>query len=246
MAGPFPSRPAPFRHGRPLSVTAGPFPSRPAPSRHGRPLSVTAGPFPSWPAPFRHGRPSRQAGPFPSWPAPSRHGRPLPVTAGPFPSWPAPFRMAGPRRPLSVTAAPFRHGRPFPSRPAPSRHGRPLSVTAGPFPSWPGLSRDCPAGFLLVSLVSYELPLARDWRGPFGGPMQLVEAPGMHDVELNKPGKGQRTVAVCSFCAMRSSRKAIRATATWMRTALSEVPRKRVTQRLLDPAEEQLDAQRRL
>ena len=84
---PLPVWPAPFRHGRPLSVTAGPFPSWPDPSRPGRPLSVQAGPFPSWPAPFRHGRPlSVMAGPFPSWPAPFRHGRPLSVMAGLVPA----------------------------------------------------------------------------------------------------------------------------------------------------------------
>src|SRR6202011_5187152 len=69
-----------------------------------------------------------------------------------------------------------------------------------PLPSWPGLSHGCPARFLSVFrhqtvLVSWQAkhPLTWAFEGFGWRSVELVEAPGMHDVELNKPGKAQRT-----------------------------------------------------
>ena len=70
----------------------------------------------------------------------------------------------------------------------------------------------------------------------------------MHQVGADEPGEGERAAdGVCVAWARRSSRKAIRATAIWMRTAFSEVPRKRLIFRVcLTQRKNSSIAQRRL
>src|SRR3979409_251437 len=64
----------------------------------------------------------------------------------------------------------------------------------------PEASHGCPARFLRMLrrrmvLASWqtERPLTRASEGFGWRSVELVEAPGLHDVELNKPGKAQRT-----------------------------------------------------
>ena len=75
-----------------------------------------------------------------------------------------------------------------------------------------------------------ERPLTRASEGFGWRSVELVEAPGCMTLSLTSLAEAQRTADGGLQFQRHAQRetKAIKATATWMRTALSEVPRKRV------------------